>query len=198
MTNKARVLKAGEPGFKFCEASPLSLTLHAKLFQSCPTLCDPMDCSWPGSSVHGISQARTRKWVAISFSIYCLQSESHSVVSDSLQRHGLYSPWNSPGQNTRVGSLSLLQGIFPTQELNPGLLHCRRILYLLSHKGSPSILEWVAYLFSRGSSQPSNRTGISCIAGRFFKLSYQGSPANTYYMIAKIGLHFFQFSSFYF
>ena len=50
--------------------------------------------------------------------------------------HGLYSPWNSPGQDTRVGSLSLLQGIFPTHSSNPGLPHCRRILYQLSHKGS--------------------------------------------------------------
>ena len=48
-----------------------------------------------------------------------------------------YSPWNSPGQNTGVGSLSLLQGIFPIQESNPGLLHCRQILYQLSHKGKP-------------------------------------------------------------
>ena len=46
------------------------------------------------------------------------------------------SPWNSPGQNTGVGSLSLLKGIFPTQGSNPGLLHCRWILYQLSHKGS--------------------------------------------------------------
>ena len=49
-------------------------------------------------------------------------------MSDSLRSHGLYTPWNSPGQNTGVGSLSLLQGIFPTQGSNPGLLHCRRIL----------------------------------------------------------------------
>ena len=62
-------------------------------------------------------------------------SESGSVVSNSLQPHGLYSPWNSPGQNTGVGSLSLLQAIFPTQGSNPGLPHCRRILYQLSHKG---------------------------------------------------------------
>ena len=61
------------------------------------------------------------------------ERESCSVVSDSLQPHGLYSPWNSPGQNTRVGSLSLLQGIFPTQGSNPGLPHCRRILYQLSY-----------------------------------------------------------------
>ena len=50
--------------------------------------------------------------------------------------HGLYSPWNSLGQNTGVGSLSLLQGIFPTHGLNPDLSHCRQILYQLSHKGS--------------------------------------------------------------
>ena len=63
------------------------------------------------------------------------QSESHSVVSSSLWPHGLYSSWNSPGQNTGVGSLFLLQGIFPTQGSNPGLLHCRQILYWRSHKG---------------------------------------------------------------
>ena len=55
---------------------------------------------------------------------------------NSLQPHGLYSPWNSPGQNARVGSLSLLQQIFPTQESNPGLLHCRQILHQLSYQGS--------------------------------------------------------------
>ena len=82
--------------------------------------------------------------------------------------HGLYSSWNSPGQNTGVGSLSLLQGIFPTQGSNPGLLHCRWILYQLSHKGSPRILEWVAYHFSSRSSLPRNQTRVSCIAGRFF------------------------------
>ena len=75
--------------------------------------------------------------------------ESCLVKSDSSQPHGLYSPWNSAGQNTGVGSLSLLQGIFPTQGLNPGLWHCRQILYQLSHKGSPRRLWWVAYPFSR-------------------------------------------------
>ena len=66
-------------------------------------------------------------------------SESHSVMSDSLQPHGLYSPWNSPDQHTGVGSLSLLQGLFPTQGSNPGLPHCRWILYQPSHKGSPKV-----------------------------------------------------------
>ena len=66
--------------------------------------------------------------------IISIECESCSVMSDLLPPHGLHSPWNSPGQNTGVGSFSLLQGIFPTQGLNP---HCRWILYQLSHKGSP-------------------------------------------------------------
>ena len=66
-----------------------------------------------------------------------VESESCSVMSDSFQPHGLHSPWNSLGQNTGVGSFSLLQGIFPTQGLIPGLLHCNQILYRLSHQGSP-------------------------------------------------------------
>ena len=65
------------------------------------------------------------------------ESECCSVVSDSLRPHGLYSPWNSAGQNVGVGSLCLLQGIFPTQRSNSGPLHCRRILYQLSHNGRP-------------------------------------------------------------
>ena len=79
-----------------------------------------------------------------------------------------YSPWNSSGQNTEVGSLSLLQSIFPTQGSNLGLPHGRQTLYQLSHKGSPIILEWVAYAFSSRSSWPCNQTGVSCIASGFF------------------------------
>ena len=124
-------------------------------------LCNPIDCSLPGSSLHEILQARILEWAAISFYrgsswprdqtwVSCIagrcftgwatretQSESDSVVSDCLRPHGLYSPWNSTGQNTGVGSCSLLQGVFPNQGLNPGLLHCRQILYQLSHKGRP-------------------------------------------------------------
>ena len=76
-------------------------------------------------------------------------------------------PWNSPGQNTGVGSLSFLQGTFPTQGSNLGLPHCRRSLYKLSHMGSPRILEWVAYPFSSRSSWPRNQTGVSCIASKW-------------------------------
>ena len=61
--------------------------------------------------------------------------KSHSHIW-LFATHGLYSPWNNPGQNTGVGSYSVLQGIFPTQELNPSLPNCRQILYQLSHQGS--------------------------------------------------------------
>ena len=67
----------------------------------------------------------------------------------------LATPW------TGVGSLSLLQGIFPTQGSNPGLLHCMQIFYQLSHKGSPRILEWVANPISSRLSLPGNQTGVS-------------------------------------
>ena len=96
------------------------------------------------------------------------ESESHSVVSNSLQPHELYSPWNSPGQYTGVCSCSFLQGIFPTQGSNPDLPHWRHILYQLSHQGCPRILEWVTYPFSSRSSWPRIQTGVFCIAGRFF------------------------------
>ena len=94
-------------------------------------------------------------------------SESHSVVSNSLWPLGLYSSWNSLGQNIGVGSLLLFQGIFPTKGSNQGLSHCRQILYQLSHQESPRIL-WVGYPFSRRSSWPRNWTRVSWIAGRFF------------------------------
>ena len=86
----------------------------------------------------------------------------------ALQEDSLPSEPPEKPKNTGVGSLFLLQGIFPIQESNWGLLHCRRILYQLSHKGSPRILEWVGCPFSRGSSLPRNRIGVSLIAGRVF------------------------------
>ena len=109
----------------------MSLVIH-----SCLTLWDPMDCSSPGSSVHG----------------------------------------DFPRKNTGVGCHALFQGIFPTQGSNPGLPHCRQILYQLSHKGSLRIMEWVAISFSSGSSRPRNQTGVSCICRRIlYQLSNQGN-----------------------
>ena len=89
-------------------------------------------------------------------------------MSDSLRPHELYSPRNSLGQDTGVGSLSLLQGIFPTQGSKPGLPHCRWILYQVNYQGSLRILEWVAYPFSSTSAQPRNWTRVSWVADIFF------------------------------
>ena len=103
--------------------------------------------------------------------------------SPALQADSLRAEPQGKRKNTGVGSLSLLQRIFPTQGSNLGLQHCRQILYELSHKGSPRILEWVAYPFSRGSSQPRDQTGVSCIAGQFFTnwamREAQSSPKST-------------------
>ena len=92
---------------------------------------------------------------------------NHSPPGSSI--HG-----DPPGKNTEMGCHALLQGIFPTQGLNPGLLYCRWILSCLSHQGSPRILEWVAYPLSRGSSWLRNRTRVSCIAGRFLPAELPG------------------------
>ena len=92
------------------------LPLKVKVAQSCPSLCDPMDYT-----VHGILQARILEWVAFPFSRGSFQPTDRTQVSH---------------KNTGVGSLSLLQQIFPAQELNQDLLYCRWILYQLSHQGS--------------------------------------------------------------
>ena len=99
------------------------------------------------AAVHGVTKNQT--WLRDRTTTYVYltgifmkseKSESCSVVSNSLWPHGLYSPWISPGQNTGVSSLFLLQGIFTTQESNRGLLHCRLFfsLHQLSYQGSPT------------------------------------------------------------
>ena len=141
----------------------VSLTLVVRyLFMAAPAKC--RHCSLPWTKLPLL----TLNVEYLLSAYFCLFSESNSVMSDFLWPHGLYSPWNSPGQNMRVGSHSLFQGIFPTQGFNPGLSHCRQILYQLSHRRSPRKLEWVAYPLSSGTSWPRNRTGVSCIAGGFF------------------------------
>ena len=82
--------------------------------------------------------------------IMCLVAQLSPTLCDPMNYTAHQAPvhGDSPGKNTGVGCYALLQGIFPTQGLNPGLPHCRRILYQLSHQGSPRILEWVAYPLS--------------------------------------------------
>ena len=104
--------------------------VEVKVAQSCPTLCNPLDC-----------------------------------------------PWNSPGQNTGVGGLALLQRICPTQGLNPSLLHCRWILYQLSHQGSPRTLEWVAYLFFSGFPNPGIEPGSPALQADSLPTALSGEPS---------------------
>ena len=100
----------------------------------------------------------------------------------------LGTPWTIPmtmefSRPEYWSSLSLLQGIFPTQGLSTGLWHCSWILYQLSHKRSPRILEWVADPFSSRSSQPRNWTRVSCTAGRFFT---NWAIREAHFMISKL------------
>ena len=99
---------------------------EVKVIQSCLTVCDPMNYI-----VHGILQARILKWVAFPFSSRFSQPRSPALQVDSLPAE----PQEKP-RNTGVSSLSLPQWIFPTQELNRGLLHCRWILHQLSYQRS--------------------------------------------------------------
>ena len=94
----------------------------------------------------------------------------------TLKPYGLYSPWNSPGQNTRVGSLSLLQGIFLTQGLNPGLPHCRWIPYQLSQKGSPPTGIGILFLLQRIFLTQESNQGLLPCRWTLYQLSYQRSP----------------------
>ena len=129
-----------------------------------------MDCSPSDSSVRGIFQARVLEWVALPSSggsspprdqtwvscVSCIWDkptvcQSHSLESSSLRPHGLYSPWNSLGQNSGVGSLSFPQGIFPTQESNPGLPALQADSLPAEPPGKPkntgvgslSLLQWI-------------------------------------------------------
>ena len=105
----------------------------------CLTLCDPMDCNLPGSSVQEILQARILERVAMpppgDLPNLGIEPRSPALQTDSLSSE----PPGKP-KNTGMGSLSLLQGIFLTQESNWGLLHCRWIFYQLSYQGSTAVL----------------------------------------------------------
>ena len=135
MNNKARlILKSSS--FLCLVGEVIRCSVLCLVPQSFPTLCDSVDCSPPGSFVHGILRARILECVSMFSSRGSSQPRirhrSFTLKVDSL-------PSEPPGKpkNTGVGSLSLLQGIFSTQESNQCLLHCRQILYQLSYQGSP-------------------------------------------------------------
>ena len=133
---------------------------------------------------YGLNLWKQTQWVKgmdISFFLCCayLTYPSYPTLFDLMD----YSPpgssvhGDSPGKNTGAGCHALLHGIVPTQGLNPGLPHCRQILYHLSHQGSPRTLEWVAYPSSRGSSWPrKSYRGLLHCRQTPYQLRYQGSP----------------------
>ena len=124
---------------------------------------------YPPETPTGAISATPSSGLGLAFlsAVLCLGTQSCPTLGDPMDCSppGFSVHGDSPGKNTGVGCHALLQRIFPTQGLNPGLPHCRQILYHRSHQGSPRILEWVAYPFSRGSAQPRNQTEVSCIAG---------------------------------
>ena len=128
-------------------------SLKVKVPQLYPTLCDPMDCT-----VHGILQARVLEWAAFPFS----RGSSQPGIEPSppaLQVDSLPAEPQGKPKNTGVGSLSLLQQIFPTRESDQGLLHCRWILYQLSYQGNTQSLWMVKSL--EGSNASSINQPIS-------------------------------------
>ena len=139
-----------------------------KVTQSCPPLWDPMDYI-----VHGILQARILEWVAFPFSRVSSQPRDQTQVSHNAG--GFFTSWaTGKPKNTGVSSLSLLQGIFLTQESNRGLLHCRQILYQLSYEGrtqenyklkqwTTTTLEWMIKKKKTHASQNSNRNSHSLL-----------------------------------
>ena len=118
------------------------------------------------------------RWMTIAHSSHPFFFFRMSQMSDSLQPHGPQSREFSR-RNTGVCSLPLLQGIFPTQGSNPGVPHCRRLLYHLSHKGSPRIPEWISYPFSSGSFQPRNQTGSPALQADSLPTELSGKPYMT-------------------
>ena len=93
----------------------------------------------------------------------------------------IYSSWNSEGKNTGVGSCSLLQGIFPTQGLNPSLPHCRQMLYQLSHQGSPRILERVVIPSPADPPNPGIEPGSPELQADSLPAELPGKPKYTKY-----------------
>ena len=122
------------------------ILVKVKAPQSFPTLCDPMDCI-----VHGTLQARILEWVAFPFSTESSQPRDRTQVS-CIEANSLPAEPQGKPKNTRVGSLSLLQGNFLTQGLNPGLLHWRKIFHHLSHQGSPIYICYLCLYLYPGSS----------------------------------------------
>ena len=176
---------------------PLNPRHHSSFIQQ--TLLTTAVCQYVPDITVGlgdISAGNEMDQVSVLRGFYSLGGDSNGqelCCAYSLSRVRLFvTPWTvsrqvplsmgSPAKDTGVGCHALLQGIFPTQVLNPGLPHCRWILYCLSHQGNPRILEWVSLSFLQRIflTQESSQGLLHCIQ-ILYQLSYQGSP--------QIGIH---------
>ena len=107
--------------------------------------------------------------------------KDHSLPGSSVHGH-------SPGKNTGASCHALFQGFFSTQGSNPGLLHCRWILYYLNYHESLRILDWVAYPFSKGSSWPRNWTGVPALKADSLPSELSGKPHKCVYYMQNVFL----------
>ena len=156
------------------------------LAQLCLTFCDPMDYSPPGSSVHGDSPGKN-----IGVGCHALQSSPPRDWTQVSRIAGrFFTSWAmKEAQEYWSGQACPFSRIFPTQGLNPSVPHSWRILYQLSHKRSPRILEWAACPFSSGLSRPRNWTGFSCIAARPTELCGKPIPqVNSCFALCRVSV----------
>ena len=135
--------------------------------QSCPTLCDLMDCSLPGPSVHRISQARILEWVTIFFS-GDLPNPEIECMSPALA--GAFFTTEPPGKPIKVDGffMCVCMHRLSLQSISRSVLSDSVTPWSVHGILQARLLEWVAICFSWGSSRPKDQTGVSCIAGRFY------------------------------
>ena len=159
------------------------MTVKMLALQSCLTLCNPMDCSPPGSTVYGISQARILKWVAISFSRGSSQPRDGTHVSCIVRWVFFFTtgPLGKHCEFTAAAAKSLQSCL---TLCNP--MECNLSDSSVHGISQGRILEWVAISFARGSFQPRDQIHISCIAGRFLTAEPPGKPLNRHTTIYKI------------
>ena len=134
---------------------------ESEVAQSCPTLCDPIDCSLSGSSVHGIFQARVLEWITISFSRGSSQPRARTQVSRIVDR--CFTVWATREVLSHV-------------QLFCDPADCSTLASSVCGISQARILEWVAMSISRGSSPSRNGTCVSCAGRWIFTTESPGKP----------------------
>ena len=171
--------------FRWCE-----LYKHGDCIMWCSTV-DLLNCPIPLLRIPPYPALQVWLPARMTICLHLPESESHPVMSNSLRPRGLYSPWNSPGQHTGVGSLSLFQGIFPTQGSNPGVLHWRPIFFFFFLPAEPQgeanntgvcILSLLQGIFP---TQELNQGLLHC-RWILYQLSYEGSPGLLPIVVPKV------------